>query len=396
VRHIRAFLPPLILLAAAPALRAQDASAPADFAAAPGGGKLASLRPGAPLTRGGASNGWREATLSGWLPESAVRRGGGGSYPLVVQGAAALHADPGGLTVATLSGGMVVAEVERRGGWVHVRRSGWVRDGATATPASTAPRTDPPPSPRTPAPAKSNTPRPAQPAAPQPAARRLAVSPAPPPTPAASAPRPAPSTPMPAPRAAAPARQPVPAAARASVASPHPPAPAARAVPVSTSPPARKQPMVLHGSPAGATVAVVDPDAPVQVLGREGEWTRVRVEGWTRSPVAASAAAPGAVTLRAIDADPDAFRGRDVEWTLRFVSLQVADALRTDFTPGETFILARDPNGETGFVYVAVAPELLGAVRRLAAFQQFRIAGRIRTGRSPMMGHPIVDLVRLL
>jgi hypothetical protein len=393
VRHLRrALLLPLLALAAAPVARAQDASAPADFAPAPGAARIAMLRPGAPLARGAAKNGWREATLTGWLPEAAVRRGGGGNYPLVVPQAAALHADPGGLTVASLAGGMVVAEVERRDGWVRIRRSGWVRDPASAgSEPVPAARTDTPAAPSIPA--RSAPPRPpqrpaaspAKPAASRPAASSQSV--------AAALPvrRNAVSSPSPAPASG------TPAPARPAAAAPRPsPAPAVRPAPVSTHPPARKQPMVLHTSPAGGTVAVVDPDAQVQVLARDGEWTRVRVEGWTRSPVAASNAAPGAVTLRAIAADPDAFRGRDVEWTLRFVSLQVADALRTDFAPGETFVLARDPNGETGFVYVAVAPAQAAAVRRLAAFQPFRIAGRIRTGSSPMMGHPIVDLVRLM
>jgi hypothetical protein len=161
-------------------------------------------------------------------------------------------------------------------------------------------------------------------------------------------------------------------------------------------PPARKPPLTVHSTPGGGMVAVVEPDAPVQVLARDGEWTRVRIEGWTRTPVSGGAPAGAAApTLTAMQADPDAFKGRDVDWTLRFVSLQVADAVRTDFTPGEWFILARDPNGETGFVYVAVPADQVAAARRLMPFQSFRISGKVRTARSPLMGHPIVDLVRL-
>lgn len=142
-------------------------------------------------------------------------------------------------------------------------------------------------------------------------------------------------------------------------------------------------------------MAVVNPDARIQVLGRQGEWTRVRVEGWTRSPVAAAADSAGLVTLRALREDPDAYAGREVDWQLRFVSLQHADATRTDMTAGEPYILARDPNGEAGYVYVAVPSALVAAVRRLVPYQPIRITGRIRVARSPLMGHPIVDLVRL-
>lgn len=141
----------------------------------------------------------------------------------------------------------------------------------------------------------------------------------------------------------------------------------------------------------------MEPDAAVQVLARQREWTRVRVEGWTRAPVAGQpAAAPrGPVTLAALRADPDAFVGREVDWTLRFVAVQVADSVRSDFHPGEAFLLTRDPNGETGFVYVAVTPQQAVAARRFAPLQQFRMTGRIRVPRSPLMGHPIVELVRL-
>jgi hypothetical protein len=153
---------------------------------------------------------------------------------------------------------------------------------------------------------------------------------------------------------------------------------------------------MVQSSPNGQMVAVVEPDAPVQVLARDGEWTRVRVEGWTRAPVTGGATGDAsAVTLHALQADPDAYKGREVDWALRFVSLQVADAVRTDFTPGESFILARDPNGETGFVYVAVGPDQIAAARRLSPFQAFRITGRVRMGRSPLVGHPIIDLVRI-
>ncbi|MDB4948090.1 MAG: hypothetical protein JWM27_739, partial [Gemmatimonadetes bacterium] len=398
-----------------------------------GGGRLAVLRPGAGVTPGSpAAGGWREATVTGWVPVTALRRVGEGNYPLAVQGERALHASPRGPEIATLGAGMVVAELERRDGWVHIRRAGFVRDaGAPATPPTasgptTAARPSVPqrqaaqaPAPRllgTPAAGTAN--RPVAASAPQsvppasPVVRRIATPPA---VARARVPAPsnAPSRPAASPvhlpagvvRPSAPPAKPAsaPAVARSPAAAAGPGARAlagartpVRTVAVSTAAPARKQPLVLHASRTSGTMAVVDADAPVEVLARDGEWTRVRVEGWTRTPVAGTAAeAAGGVTLDAIRADPDAFRGRDVEWTLRFVSLQAADAIRTDFTPGEPFILARDPNGETGFVYVAVPPDQLAAARRLAAFQQFRISGRVRTGRSPLVGHPIIDLVRL-
>lgn len=151
-------------------------------------------------------------------------------------------------------------------------------------------------------------------------------------------------------------------------------------------------PVVLQAAPDGDTLAVLPPGARVQALGRQGEWTRVRVEGWTRSPVAAPETALSPSLLRA---EPEAHNGRSVAWSARFLALQRADEVRTDFSPGELYVLARDPNGEPGFVYIAVTPEQALAVRRLIPLQRFDFVGRVRAGASPLMGHPILELVEL-
>ncbi|MFW6039779.1 MAG: hypothetical protein ACOC9N_01735, partial [Gemmatimonadota bacterium] len=95
-------------------------------------------------------------------------------------------------------------------------------------------------------------------------------------------------------------------------------------------------------SPEGDTAAVLGPGTDLEVLGREGAWTRVRLEGW----VSEAATLPpdsvaGDFTVADLRANPEQFRGRRVEWTLRFVALQHAEEIRTDFYEGEPFILAR-------------------------------------------------------
>ncbi|HEX2094598.1 MAG TPA: hypothetical protein VHG28_19490 [Longimicrobiaceae bacterium] len=160
------------------------------------------------------------------------------------------------------------------------------------------------------------------------------------------------------------------------------------------SPPAAAGPVVIHSTPGGDTLAVLPEDAQVQAVGRQGEWTRVRVEGWTRSPVGGSAAA-GSLSPSALRANPDAHRGTRVTWSARFLALQRADPVRTDFTPGELYVLARDPNGEPGFVYLAVTPQQALAMKRLLPLQPFTFVGRVRTGASPLMGHPVLELVEL-
>ncbi|HLL47130.1 MAG TPA: hypothetical protein VK399_10475 [Longimicrobiaceae bacterium] len=152
-------------------------------------------------------------------------------------------------------------------------------------------------------------------------------------------------------------------------------------------------PIVVQAAPAGDTLAVLRAGTRVQAVGRQGEWTRVRVEGWTRSPVPGAPAA--GLTPSLLRAEPEAHRGQSVAWSARFLALQRADPVRTDFTPGELYVLARDPNDEAGFVYIAVTPEQALAVRRLIPMQKFGFVARVRHGASPLMGHPVLELVEL-
>ncbi|HEX2187308.1 MAG TPA: hypothetical protein VHG51_00350 [Longimicrobiaceae bacterium] len=158
---------------------------------------------------------------------------------------------------------------------------------------------------------------------------------------------------------------------------------------------ARAAPVVLQAAPDGDTLAVIGPGARVRAVERRGEWTRVRVEGWTRSPVAGADSAPATLSPSLLRAEPDAHRGETVAWTARFIALQRADEVRRDFAPGELYVLAREPQGEPGFVYVAVTPEQALAVKRLLPLQPFRFVGRVREGASPLMGHPVLELVEL-
>ena len=94
-------------------------------------------------------------------------------------------------------------------------------------------------------------------------------------------------------------------------------------------------------------------------------------------------------------ANPNQFTGRRVEWTVQYVALQMAEAVRTDFYEGEAYFLARPPGSSRGILYVAVPPELLGAVRDLGPLDVIDIVARVRTGRSNLMGVPILDLIAL-
>ncbi len=151
----------------------------------------------------------------------------------------------------------------------------------------------------------------------------------------------------------------------------------------------------LHISPDGDTVAVLRPGADLTVLGREGAWARVRLNGWVRvadllPPDSAIGVQVSAADLRA---NPEDFRGRQIRWSVQFVSLERAEAVRTDFYEGEPFILARAPDPTDGFVYLAVPPELLPAAEDLQPLELIEVLARVRTGRSAIMGVPLLDLL---
>jgi hypothetical protein len=193
---------------------------------------------------------------------------------------------------------------------------------------------------------------------------------------------------------------PPPAAPRAAATAPATPLPTSVSeTPVAPPPAPVMAGRTLSRSPGGRdTIAHVGRNAQLEVLGREGEWARVRVEGWVRVAANENLNAPGPLrdlSLRALRADPERFRGATLQWQVQFMALQRADSLRTDFQRGEPYILARDPGGEPGFVYIAVPSTLLAEVRRLAPLERIEVVARVRSGRSPLTGHPVLELVEL-
>ncbi len=156
---------------------------------------------------------------------------------------------------------------------------------------------------------------------------------------------------------------------------------------------------VLVEAPRGDTVAVVRPLAELRLLERNGEWARVRLEGWVRSQEVTAAPDSGRVledgNVAALGVQGEALRGRAVRWSLAFLSLQQAESLRSDFDAGEYFILARGPGDLDRLVYVAVPDRLLPRVRELAPLQRFTALGRIRAARSSQTGAPVIELLGL-
>lgn len=303
-----------------------------NFRAEPRGAVVAEVLQGTALEQVGVDGHWRQATLSGWIWAPSTRaEGRPGRLVVTADGGENLRDLPNGERVARVSEGTVLTELDRRDDWVRVERTAWIWD------ASVSEQTGP-----------------------AGAAEGTALS------------------------GAAEATDDEAADSAAA------PIEWIRAGPGGN-------PML--SAPDGDTLATLAPGSAMEVVAREGNWARVRLDGWIWEPSATTAADSGSVLkdlpAATIAAAPDRFRGRIVEWRVQFIALERAEKIRSDFYEGEPFILARAPGDDPTFVYIAVPPEKVEQVRRLSPLERVTILGRIRTGRSPLMDAPVLDLLEL-
>jgi len=150
----------------------------------------------------------------------------------------------------------------------------------------------------------------------------------------------------------------------------------------------------------GDTLARTSPRSELAILAREGNWARVRIEGWTWLPASDTVTtsadlASEDISLADITDEPDRYRGRVVTWELQFISLERAEQVRTDLFEGEPYLLTRYGGPSGPFVYVAVPPDRVGEVGGIIPLEWLSVAGRIRTGASALTGAPIVELITL-
>ena len=147
--------------------------------------------------------------------------------------------------------------------------------------------------------------------------------------------------------------------------------------------------------PGGDTLGRTRAGTELQVVAREGDWARVRLEGWTflpQDPLPSDDRAPEVAPSELV-AEPERYRGRVVLLRLQFLSLERAESVRTDFGEGEPFLLTRHVSGN--YVYVAFASERLAEVLALAPLERITVVGRVRTPSSVLTGSPILDLIEL-
>ena len=303
------------------------------------GNRLATVLEGAVMDLEGRDGRWNRVTLEGWIWKPSVSHDDRQGMDLVVSKAGGENLreapDAGARRLAILERGMLLDSLEASGNWLRVRRTAWIWSGSVSDIAARSEAEQEPPAAGDAPPVEVSEGGDRAPAAALSLPDRLVVSDA---------------------------------AVRLLV------------------------------SPDGDTVAVLRPGADVAVLARQGEWARVRLEGWVWEPATLpsdSAAATDSLTAADLRANPEQYVGRRVRWSLQYVSLERAEAVRTDFYEGEPFLLARPLDRSQGFVYIAVPPELLAEAERLRPLQTIEVLGRVRTGRSALMGVPILDLLAL-
>jgi len=154
----------------------------------------------------------------------------------------------------------------------------------------------------------------------------------------------------------------------------------------------------VRAAPGGDPVAQVESGTPITVVEQGNRWTRVRIEGWVRSDQLVTSDPDSVlvgVSAAALKASPDTYQGLRLRWVVQFVALQAAEPERTDFYEGEPFILARAPDAGDGMVYVAVPEELVATIEAVRPLQTIDILVQVRTGRSTLMGVPVLDLLAI-
>ena len=309
-----------------------------NFRVEPQGTVLATMLEGTTVAIVGRQGSWREVRIEGWIWGASIRETDRNGFDLEVSKPNGENlregAAAGARRAAILKRGMLLELVERSGSWVHVRRTAWMWGASLSETTRTARAAAPTPPPEQAPPGEN--PGEARPAGDSPVADRVVVG---------------------------------------------------------------EVPLSLLSSPDGDTIAVASPGTDVEVVARQGSWARVRLDGWIWIPStlpldsASLGESPSAADLVA---NPERFTGRRIRWTVKYYSLERAEPVRTDFYEGEPFMLAAAPDPAEGMVYIAVPPEMVEEIERLRPLQTVEVLARVRTGRSAVMGRPVLDLISVI
>jgi hypothetical protein len=153
----------------------------------------------------------------------------------------------------------------------------------------------------------------------------------------------------------------------------------------------------LFRAPDSTAIGALEAGNPVRITARAGDWVRIEAQAWVReSEIRPSdASILSGLSAAELRLAPSEYRGKLLRWTIQFLSLQTADELRPDFTPGQKYILARGPAPEYAFVYIIVPPERLADVQKLEPLASVQVVARVVNGRSQYLANPILELVEL-
>jgi len=308
-------------------------SAETTFHKDPGGVRLITLNRNTPVTVVRTRNDWAEVTVEGWVWSRSL--GGttrdGFNLTVTAESGENVRAQPDGQIIGRAVFGALFDRVRAEGGWTRVRRTGWVA-------SSVLPAAAPPPAP---------------------------------PPPAAARPTP-----------------PVPDTSR-------------RATPPVVNQPDDPNPVtgLVRGTgisvvPGGERFAEFTAPADGRVIGRQGDWVRVRLEGWVRAADLANPrdADVPRITAEDLRLNPDRFVGQTVDWRLQFLAVLVADELRPELPPGAPFLLTRGPLPEAGFVYVIVTAAQAERFRQMAPLDEFEARAVIRAPKTRYLPNPVIEL----
>ena len=121
------------------------------------------------------------------------------------------------------------------------------------------------------------------------------------------------------------------------------------------------------------------------------------MEGWVqeRDLVPADTAVRTGTSAADLRADPQGSRGKVVRWNVQVLAKQKADVLRRDLAPDEVYLLARGPNEENALLYLVVPASLMSSANAMPELTQAMVTARVRTGKSELVGVPILDLLSI-
>ena len=374
VLHVTVAALALLLAPWSPLSAQSRVKTPSAVLAAPNGRTIGSVRPGVELRVLETRGSYARVAVAGYVERASLSAQRGSASPRVGNRSAIVRARAAstGRSVASFDAGtrVTVGTGAAPKGWVRVSREGWVlRSTLETAPAAVAARATT--AKRTPAPANK-----APSAARRSSAGDVAAG-------VGAGRKPAEPTRPQATKAAASTAT----AAGSTIAS---------GLSDSTLSPTSN--VALRAAPDARPLATVAPGAALVPLARDRGWVRVRLEGWV--PESDVTLADTSIRSNASAADlranPQGSRGRVVRWSVQVLASQKADALRRDLNPDETYLLARGPDGENALLYLVVPPALLPVAKSIPELSQALIVAKVRTGRSELVGVPILDLLTLV